>query len=104
MAFQPVAKLDDLWSGEMKACDAGGTKVLLIRMGETVWAYENRCAHLGAPLSDGTLTGAVLTCAAHHWQYDACTGRGINPAAAQLRSFPVEIRDGSILVDTGSVP
>lgn len=99
MAFVKLAGLDDLWSGEMIACTARGTKVLLVKLEEGVFAYEDRCAHLGVPLSLGSLAGSVLTCAAHHWQYDVASGLGVNPRAACLKPFRVKIVDGDILVD-----
>jgi len=32
----------------------------------------------------------VLVCSAHHWRYDICSGRGINPASARLAPVRVE--------------
>jgi toluene monooxygenase system ferredoxin subunit len=81
MAFRKVATVDDLWSGD------------------DVYAYEDCCAHLGVCLSRGTLAGGVLTCSAHEWQYDIATGRGVNPASAFLRPFPVKVEARQIFVD-----
>jgi toluene monooxygenase system ferredoxin subunit len=103
MAFVRVAALDDLWRGEMRGYQVGGCKLLLARLDDAVYAYEDRCAHLGVQLSKGSLDGHVLTCSAHQWQYDLCTGGGVNPASARLRSFPVRIERGDIFVDVGEV-
>jgi toluene monooxygenase system ferredoxin subunit len=84
--------LDELWIGEMKAVSAGGRRVLLLRLEEGVFAYEDRCAHLGVPLSEGTLEGSVLTCRAHHYCYDARTGAGINPKNVCLVGVPLAVR------------
>lgn len=99
MTFMRVAAMEELWSGELKGCVVEGRKVLLVRSGEVVTAYEDRCAHLGVPLSKGRLEGDVLTCSAHEWQYDARTGRGINPSTACLKAFPVKIDQGQVWVD-----
>ena len=96
-----VIALADLWDGDMTGVVVGGRKLLLVRKGDEVRAFEDRCAHLGVPLSEGTLAGDVLTCRAPHYQYDACTGHGINPAMARLRRYPVAIRDGEVFVDFG---
>jgi toluene monooxygenase system ferredoxin subunit len=71
----------------------------VVRLADEVHAYLDRCAHLGVALSEGTLEGGVLTCSAHHWQYDAATGRGINPDTACLVRFPVTITDGDVYVE-----
>jgi toluene monooxygenase system ferredoxin subunit len=33
------------------------------------------------------LTGCALTCANHLWEFDALTGKGINPGNCQLTAF-----------------
>jgi toluene monooxygenase system ferredoxin subunit len=99
MTFQPVLRQDDLWIGEMTGVKVEGRPVLLVNVEGTVCAYEDRCRHLARPLSEGKLTGNRLVCAAHAWEYDACTGRGINPDNMALRRYPVRIAAGDILVD-----
>ena len=80
-----------------------GKRVLLVRLEDSICAYEDRCAHQGLLLSKGSLEGRVLTCSAHHWQYDVCTGAGVNPASVRLTPVPVEVRGQEILVNVGEV-
>jgi nitrite reductase/ring-hydroxylating ferredoxin subunit len=47
MAFRPVIATAELWDGDMIARRVDGKDVLLVRLNEVVYAYENRCAHLG---------------------------------------------------------
>lgn len=103
MTFVRIASVDDLWSGEMRGYVVRGKKVLLVRLEDSICAYEDRCAHLGVLLSKGSLEGRVLTCSAHHWQYDVCTGAGVNPAAARLTAVPVEVIGREIAVDVREV-
>jgi toluene monooxygenase system ferredoxin subunit len=103
MAFVRIAAVDDLWSGEMRGYVIRGKKVLLVRVEDSIYAYENRCVHQGVPLSQGSLEGCVLTCSAHHWQYDICTGAGVNPASVRLKPVPVEVRGEEISVDVCEV-
>jgi len=98
--FHKALALDEIWDEDMHACTVEGCKVLLIRVGDKVYAYEDRCAHLGLPLSDGYLHDCKLTCAGHHFEYDACTGAGINPKNRQLNVLPVRIEKGDVYVDT----
>jgi toluene monooxygenase system ferredoxin subunit len=99
MAFHPVLSEDELWTGEMRGLTVGGKRVLLLRTADGVFAYEDRCAHLGVPLSQGTLKGTVLTCSAHHYQYDAASGHGINPRGVRLTPLAVRIDGGKIAID-----
>lgn len=83
------------------AAECDGEPLLLVNMDGTVRAYADACPHLRTRLSEGFLTGTVLTCATHGWQFDATTGAGINPRTTCLQSFPVQVEDGTILVDVG---
>jgi len=98
LRFYRAASLEDLWSGEMRGVCVAGKPVLLVNIGGEVRAYEDRCRHLGLPLSDGKLTGCVLTCPAHGWQYDLTTGQGVNPESVKLPPYVVKIEGDDILV------
>jgi toluene monooxygenase system ferredoxin subunit len=104
MSFVRALSDDELWIGEMRAIRLEDRPILLLRTADGVKAYEDRCAHLGIPLSSGRLEGTVLTCKGHHYQYDAGSGRGINPKTVSLRAFDVNVEAGEILVDLASVP
>jgi toluene monooxygenase system ferredoxin subunit len=97
--WRKVATLADVWSGEMLGLCVDGRRLLLVRVGEALRAYEDRCAHQGVELSRGRLEGRVLTCSAHEWQYDVVTGESINPSGMTLRPLPLELREGEIHVD-----
>lgn len=99
MAFVPVAERDDVWVGEKRVVQVGLRRVLLVALADGVHAYEDRCLHLGLSFEAATLAEGVLTCAAHHWQYDAASGRGVNPGNVCLRRYPVREHEGRILVD-----
>ena len=102
MSFVRALSEDELWVGEMCGLRLEDRRVLLLRTADGIRAYEDRCAHLGIPLSSGRLQGTVLTCSGHHYQYDAGTGRGINPKTVRLHSFEVKVEAGEILVDLAS--
>jgi toluene monooxygenase system ferredoxin subunit len=99
MAFRKVATLDELWDGEMTVLEIEGHVVLLVNVDGIIQAYADSCPYLGTRLSQGSLQRNVLTCATHGWEFDACTGEGINPRTACLESFAVKVEDGDILID-----
>jgi len=103
MALRRAAPLDSVWEGEMLGVEVGGAAVLLVNPDGRVRAYQDRCLHQGVRLSTGTLRGCVLTCAAHGWQYDVATGRGINPAGIALRALPCAVEGDAIAVDVDAV-
>lgn len=86
----------DLWEGDMQAFDVGDHEVLVVNIDGELHAYHGVCPHQNIPLVEGTLEGKVLTCRAHLWQFDACTGEGINPSSAALKRIPIRVVDGRI--------
>ena len=99
MAFLKIATLDDVWSGEMIGLAIEGVPVLLVNVGGLLHGYADACPHLGTPLSRGSLKAGVLSCATHQWQFDAQTGRGLNPLSACLESMPLKIEGNDILLN-----
>jgi len=99
MSFRKVAALEDLWSGEMIGLELDGKDILLVNVDDHIYAYSNLCPHQNSRLSEGTLEKKSIRCARHHWEFDVSSGRGINPQNTCLRSFPVLLEGGNILVD-----
>jgi len=99
MTLRNVLSLDELWEGEMVGLTVDGVPVVLVHLQDGVHAYEDRCGHQAVPLSTGHLEANVLTCGAHGWCYDACTGAGINPSNTWLRPLPVRVDHDQIFVD-----
>ena len=100
--WRDTINVDDLWEGDMTAVLVDGEGVLLVNIDGQVRAYSNRCPHQASALDEGDLDGDTLTCAKHMWEFNATTGRGINPDDAQLKSFGCRVGDdGTIYVDIG---
>src|ERR1700692_941169 len=99
MSFRKVAAREDLWSGEMTGVDVDGESIVLINLDDRIYAFADACPHQNSRLSEGDLTDKTLRCARHHWEFDVCTGRGINPQNACLRMFPVKVDGEDVLVD-----
>jgi toluene monooxygenase system ferredoxin subunit len=99
MSLQKIASLDDVWSGEMLSLEVAGNNILLVNVDDRIYAYSDACPHQKSRLSEGSLTGKTLRCARHHWEFDVCTGRGINPQNACLQALPVILESRDILLD-----
>ena len=103
MTLQKVAKIENLWSGEMMGLEINGERVLLVNIDNRIYAYADICPHQKSRLSEGTLTDKILRCARHHWEFDVCTGSGVNPRDACLKVFPIRVDGDDILVDIDDV-
>lgn len=103
MGFQRIAKIEDLWCGEMMGVEVSGERVLLVNVDNRIYAYADTCPHQKSRLSEGTLTDRILRCGTHHWEFDVCSGSGVNPMSACLKLFPIRIDGEDILVDLDDV-
>jgi toluene monooxygenase system ferredoxin subunit len=103
MSFQKVAKREDLWSGEMTGLEVNGKRILLVNIDNHLYAYADACPHQNSRLSEGALTDKILRCARHQWEFDVCSGSGVNPQNACMRPFPIRLDGEDILVDVDSV-
>jgi nitrite reductase/ring-hydroxylating ferredoxin subunit len=68
-----------------------------------IHAVDNRCPHMGFPLSRGTVKDSILTCHWHHARFDLTSGGTFDQWAGDVRSFPLEIRNGNeVWIDISS--
>lgn len=98
MVWHLVMPEEDLWEGELAGAQADGKNIVLLNVGGEIRAFEDRCPHLSSRLSEGDLDGCTLTCVAHLWEFDARTGKGINPGNSQLVVYPTRVVGGNIEV------
>lgn len=93
MATVRVASVDAIAEGSVSAAMADdGRKAALVRVGEKLFALDDRCPHAGGPLSEGALENGALRCPWHARHFDPATGRCVDFAATKnAECFAVEI-------------
>jgi nitrite reductase/ring-hydroxylating ferredoxin subunit len=72
--FEPLLDAADLPPGTMRRVSRGDLDVLIAHTPNGIVAVEDRCPHMSAPLSIGTLEGCVVGCPLHEGQFDLCSG------------------------------
>ncbi len=95
-----ICRLEDIPSQGARVIRATLGCVALFRTADDqVFALEDRCPHKGGPLSQGIVHETGVTCPMHNWVIDLETGRAKAPDEGRVRTFPVEVRDGMVLID-----
>jgi nitrite reductase/ring-hydroxylating ferredoxin subunit len=97
--FVRVAALDDLRRKGVVVVSSGRHGIALFYHEDSVYAVDNRCPHMGFPLSRGSCRDGILTCHWHHARFDLRSGGTFDPFADDVRVYPVEVRDGAVWVD-----
>lgn len=103
--FTPVIDSAALAENTMVGVSAGGTDILLVRQHGRVCALVHSCAHLGGPLSEGTLKEGSVVCPWHGSEFALDDGRVLNgPAAHNQPCLTARERDGRIEVKAAPHP
>jgi 3-phenylpropionate/trans-cinnamate dioxygenase ferredoxin component len=64
------------------------------------FAVDDTCSHGQVSLSEGEVTGHEIECWGHGARFDLATGSPVSlPATAPIRTFPIRIDGGDVLVD-----
>jgi len=64
----------ELPAGTLRRVSRGDLDVLLAHTPDGIVAVDDRCPHMAAPLSLGTLEGCVVSCPLHGGRFDLRTG------------------------------
>jgi len=94
-----VATLSECPPGTALEVVAGERIVAVFNVEGTIYAVDGVCPHQGGPLGKGTLTGNVVTCPWHGWQFNVCTGQHELNAKIALGLLPVRVERETILID-----
>jgi Fe-S cluster biogenesis protein NfuA/nitrite reductase/ring-hydroxylating ferredoxin subunit len=100
-AWQRAPELAQLTPGEVGGFVVAGAPVLACRVGEDLYAYQDRCANCTGPLAGAQLDGAVLRCPRCDAGFDAVhAGAGVD-GALHLDPIPLLVRDGILSMAIG---
>jgi 3-phenylpropionate/trans-cinnamate dioxygenase ferredoxin subunit len=106
MAFVRALALADVPEDEAVAVSLGAQELAVARHGDEVFAVEDICSHAAVALSEGEVTadiggGCTVECWLHGSRFDLRTGKPTGlPATEPVATFPAEVRDGDIYIDT----
>jgi ribosomal-protein-alanine N-acetyltransferase len=67
----------ELPPGTMRRVTLAGIDLLVAHTGEGLVVTDDRCPHMSAPLSIGTLEGCVVACPLHEGRFDLCSGETV---------------------------
>jgi nitrite reductase/ring-hydroxylating ferredoxin subunit len=101
MAFLRAARKDEIPVGSIREFQVDGKTLAIANVGGTFYAIDNTCLHRGGPLAQGPLSGKVVTCPWHAWQYDVTTGKVVQNPAAGVACYALELRGEDIFADVG---
>jgi 3-phenylpropionate/trans-cinnamate dioxygenase ferredoxin subunit len=101
MAFERACSLSEVAEDEALGVTVGAYEVAVARHGEELFALQNMCSHAAVALSEGEVEDCTVECWLHGSRFDLRTGKPTGlPATEPVATFPVDVRDGDVYVDT----
>jgi nitrite reductase/ring-hydroxylating ferredoxin subunit len=94
-AWIDIGPLDELKEGAAVLRKANGKRFACVRVGDAVHAVDDACPHQGYPLSQGCVSGGVLTCNWHNWKFDLASGECTFGGEA-VRRYPSRVEGGRV--------
>lgn len=110
-----IGALGDFPDRKVVPADVDGRTVGVLRRGDEVFAFANRCPHHGAPMChaqvsgtmrpserneyDYDLEGYIVKCPWHAYEFDVRSGTAMGDIMkSRLVVFQTEVRDGDVFV------
>ena len=97
LTYHKLCAADEIEEGKSKPFTVEGTHLAVFKDNGSFHAVDNRCPHMGYPMSEGTVRDGVLICHWHHWAFDLKTGGCFLTAGDDLKSFPLKVEDDGYL-------
>ncbi len=106
MQWIQVAPADTIPPRRGREMRFGDLSIAVFNVGDRYLAIENRCPHSGDSLSGGMVVDTSVICELHRWRICLETGLVTKPyieGTPQVRTFPVEVRDGMVMLGVDAV-
>ena len=112
-----MGTVDDVRREGCRVVEVDGRPVGVISVGEEFYAVADRCPHMGAAMTAGSLNGTlepspphelvygrdqqVIRCPWHGWEFDLETGRSLlEPRRYGLKTYRVTEDAGQVVLHT----
>ncbi len=98
--YVKIAKAHEIPKNKMQVFKVEDHEILVINVEGKLYAFENRCPHMGYPLYFGSLEGTVLTCGFHNEKFDVTTGKSLGSVTDKpLKRFKIKIHNSFAQVE-----
>lgn len=98
MKWTPVGRASDFVEGKGRSLRLDGRRVAIFRLGEEFYALDAVCPHTGADLGLGRVKNRRVSCPDHGWTFELSTGCMPGAEEIAVRTFPVKVEGGQVLV------
>jgi nitrite reductase (NADH) small subunit/3-phenylpropionate/trans-cinnamate dioxygenase ferredoxin subunit len=87
--YQPVCRVADLREGQGRVVRLGDKLIALFCVNGQYFAIDDVCPHMGASLSEGEISGGIVTCPWHGWRFHLADGTWADNPRVRIGSYSV---------------
>ena len=99
-----IATAEEVLPGQGRTVRVDDRQIALFNVGGKFYAMDDACPHMRADLSCGVLREKTVICGWHGWEFDLETGNCLNIEWAQVRTYPLALREGDIYLTVEPPP
>lgn len=105
-AFRRIGPVDRVPLRGARRVETPRGPVAIFRTGDgRFFALDDRCPHLGGPLSEGLVCGDRVVCPLHDTEVCLSSGEATTgPGTKRTASHAVEVRDGFVFLAVDATP
>ncbi|RYB01388.1 MocE family 2Fe-2S type ferredoxin [Lichenibacterium ramalinae] len=103
MAWVRACATDEIDEEDVARFDQGDRTFAIYHSPEDAfYATDGLCTHQAIHLADGLVMDHTIECPKHNGRFDYRDGKALGaPVCVNLRTYPVKVEDGVVLVDVG---
>ena len=95
-----VTRLDELPRDRGVRVIIGDHRIAVFRVGDEVYAIDDRCSHAEASLSEGEIWDGTVECPRHGSEFDLKTGEALSlPATRPVSVYDVSVVEGTVFLE-----
>ncbi len=99
--FKKICKKSDILPGEQKVFEVDGLEVAIFSIGDQYYAMQDACLHQGGPLGKGMVTGTIVECPWHQWEYDVRDGKCLTTEGLTARTYQIKLEGDDLYIAVG---
>jgi nitrite reductase/ring-hydroxylating ferredoxin subunit len=96
--FVTVARAADLAPGQGRQVTIDRSWVALFNVEGEFHAVDGTCLHRGGPLAEGALSGCIIACPWHGWEYNVRTGALLQDPRVGVTCHETRVVEGDVQV------
>ncbi len=93
-----VCPESELKPGQARSISLLAKPYAVFNVNGNLYGMDGGCGHMKANLAAGRLTGEIVSCLMHGWEYNVRTGDCLTTATEPLKTYPVKIEDELIWI------